>query len=359
MKSRLLAVFLVFALALTLFPAAAQDMMDPCLGLSGADCEIVKAADAKLAEMTSFTLGFKFDLSLTGLESLSGLLGTTGEGAPQALTVTADAANSPLVINPTAADPMAAFAMAMDVNGSITGTGTDDQSGTFSFVIVDGVFYAKDPETGQWMGGPLSEFLDSAGMAGLPVDPAALMEGDMGAMGAAADPTALLAGSGLSPEDLAALMSVQGFTSQARLADAEMMGQKMYAFESKVDFVPLLSSPEFQKVLTNLATASDDPDMAQIGQIGMLLPMLLQEGNIKTTRWIGADDMWVHRLVLEANVVVDLNAMMSMGGGAAGGDVPKMEPVVLRLLLDVELSAHNATTAPTAPEGAQMMEMGS
>ncbi|NWG16394.1 MAG: hypothetical protein HXY41_07140 [Chloroflexi bacterium] len=356
MKSRLLAVFLVVALALTLFPAAAQDMMDPCLGLSAADCEIVKAADAKVAELTSFTQSFKFNLSLSGLQTLSGLMGTTGEGAPQALTITADAANSPFVLNLAASDPMAAFAMAMDVNGSITGTGSDDQSGTSSFVIVDGVFYAKDPETGQWMGIPLSEFLDSAGMAGLPVDPAALLEGDMGAMGAAADPTALLAGSGLSPEDVAALMTVEGFTSQTRLADAEMMGQAMYAFESKIDFVPLLSSQAFQNILTNLAASSDDPSMAQAGQIGMMLPMLLQEGNIKLTRWIGANDMWIHRVVVEANVVVDLAAMM---GASGGSNAPQMEPITLRMMLDVELSAHNATVAPTAPEGAQMMEMGS
>lgn len=84
----------------------------------------------------------------------------------------------------------------------------------------------------------------------------------------------------------------------------------------------------------------------------MLLPMLISEGDIQLTRWIGADDMFVHRLVLGINVKVDLGMLM---GGMGGSDMPEIEPITLRMSLDVQLSNHNATAAPTAPADAQII----
>lgn len=355
MKSRLLAVlFVVVAMFGMLSAVSAQDM-DPCLGLSAADCDILKAADAKLEEMVSFTQSFTFNLTLGGLDSLGMMMGGMGSGEPSGpVVISASASNSPFVTFPDATDPLKSFALAIDISGSVSGTGTDDTSGSQSFMIVDGNAYVQDPASGQWIGFSLLDLIESGALesAGLPLDPTALLEGDMGAMGAATDPAAALAEAGLSPDQIAGLMNVSGFLSQARVADAEANGQRMYAFESKIDFVPLFSSSEFQNMLMGLASAAGESDLAEVGELAMLLPMLISEGDIQLTRWIGADDMFVHRLVLGINVKVDLGMLM---GGMGGSDMPEIEPITLRMSLDVQLSNHNATAAPTAPADAQII----
>lgn len=353
MKSRLLAILLVLVMALVMIPAVSAQEIDPCLGLSADDCAILQASDAKAEELNSLTMGFNFNLEIGGLATLGAMMGTADESVPNSITITADAANSPFVAFPDATEPLKSFALAMDVNGSVAGTGSSDTSGTTSFVIVDGNFYMKDPASGEWIGFSLKEAVESGMLAemGLPFDPAAMLEGDMSSMQSAADPAAALAAAGLTTDQVTALMSVPGFLSQTRAADAELHGQKMIAFESTVDLVPLFASTEFQEVLTAAASASgDDSSMAQVGQIGMILPMLVKEGNVKVTRWIGADDQFPHRAVIEVNASVDVGAMM----GGASADAPAMEPITLKLVLDVDLSGHNATAAPVAPEGATM-----
>jgi hypothetical protein len=81
----------------------------------------------------------------------------------------------------------------------------------------------------------------------------------------------------------------------------------------------------------------------------MLLPMLVKEGNVKVTRWIGVDDKYVHRMILDINAAVDLAAMM----GASGSSTAQApEPITFKLSLDAQMNNYNATTAPVAPEGA-------
>ncbi|MBI5667065.1 MAG: hypothetical protein HZC41_03585 [Chloroflexi bacterium] len=350
MKSRLWALVLVFVLVVGMISTVSAQEMDPCLGLSSDDCAILQAADT--ATLNSFTASFDFNLQLTGLGTLSAMMGSADEGAPESITITANASNSPIVMNPDAADPSSALAMAMDVNGSISGLGEGtDTSGTFSFVIVDGVFYAKDPETGQWHGMTLEDAAAELGGAGLPVDPSSLLQGDMSSMGAATDPAAALAEAGLAPEDVEALMNVEGFLGQQRVADTELHGQPMATFESTVDISALLASSEFQNILMKASQSSDNPDAAQVAQIGMMLPMLVKEANVKLTRWIGVNDQLPHRMMLDVNATLDIGAMM---GAAGGSDAPQMEPVVFKMTLDIELDQHNATTAPVAPEGAIM-----
>jgi hypothetical protein len=351
MKSRVLAILLVFVFVLGMVSTASAQEMDPCLGLSADDCAFLQASDAKSAEIQSFTLNFDFNLELDNLAAAAMMMGSTDASTPNTITVTANASNSPVVMNSAAADPSSALAMAMDVNASVTGTGTGDESGTFSFVIVDGVFYAKDPETGEWKGMTLEDAASQLSDSGMPFDPSSLLQGDASELGSMTDPSAALAQAGLAPEDVEALMSVPGFVGQQRVADADMEGQTMAVFESKVDFVPLLTSQELQEILTKMSASSSDPNAAQVGQMGMLLPMLVKEGNITLTRWIGVDDQYLHRLTLDINIAVDLAAMM----GAAGGEAGQAEPITLKLTLDVGLNNINSTTAPVAPEGAVMV----
>lgn len=356
MKSRVLAILLVFVFVLGMISTVSAQEMDPCLGLSADDCALLQASDA--ADVQSFTLNFDFNLELNNLAAAAAMMGSADEGAPNSIAITASASNSPIVTDPTASDPSAAMAMAMDVNYGVSGLGAEsDQSGTLSFVIADGVFYAKDPETGEWKGMTLEDAASELSGSGVPFDPSSLLQGDTSSLNTMTDPTAALAEAGLEPADIEALMGVPGFIGQQRVADAELEGQPMAAFESTVDFVPLFTSQELQSLLTKLSTASDDPDTAQIGQMGMLLPMLVKEGNVKLTRWVGVNDQYLHRMVLEINAAVDLAAMMGAAGGEGAGAAA--EPITLKLLLDVQLNNINSTTAPVAPEGAVMEESGS
>lgn len=346
MKSRLAVFMLVFVLMLSAVVTVSAQGMNPCLGLSASDCQILADADAKAAELTNFTQSFKFSLDIGGLGMLA--------PGMSAINISADASNSPFVLNvakATADDPTAALAMAMDLNGSISGTGEGDSAGSFSFVIVDGVFYMKNPENGQWMGVKLAELVEAAGSQGLPFDPQALLEGDTGGVEAMGDPAAALEALGLGDIDPMALLNTPGFLGQQRVADASANGQAQYAFESTIDFGALFKSSDFQKLLNNAlqAAAEQDPESAQMA---MLLPMFLQgsEASVKLTRWIGQSDMFLHRLVLEINANVDLNAL---AGGASSGS--QMEPITLKMVLDVQLSQHNATAVPTAPAGAQIV----
>jgi len=349
MKSRVLAILLVFVFVLGMISPASAQTMDPCLGLSASDCAILQASDSKDSDVQSLTLSFDFSLVLDNLAAAAALSGSTDASTPNTITITASAKGSPIVMKAGSSDP-SALAMAMDVDYSVSGLGAEsDQSGTFSYVIVDGIFYAKDPASGQWKGAALSDIAAQASGAGLPFDPSSLLQGDTSQLNSMADPSAALAEAGLQPADVESLMNVKGFLGQQRLADAEMDGQKMAAFESTIDFVPLLTSQELQSILTKLSSSSTDPNAAQVGQLGMLLPMLVKEGNVKLTRWIGLDDQYVHRMNLDINAAVDLAAMM---GASASSSTQASKPITLKLTLDAQMSNYNATTAPVAPAGA-------
>jgi hypothetical protein len=191
MKSRVLAILLVFVFVLGMISPASAQTMDPCLGLSADDCAILQASDANDTEVKSLTLSFDFSLELNNLAAASAMMGTADEGVPNTITITASAKGSPIVMNAAASDPMAALAMAMDVDYSVAGLGEGtDQSGTFSYVIADGIFYAKDPATGQWKGAALSDIASQASGSGLPFDPSTLLQGDTSQLNSMADPSA-------------------------------------------------------------------------------------------------------------------------------------------------------------------------
>ncbi len=350
MKSRLAVFMLVFVLMLGAVVTVSAQGMDPCLGLSASDCQILADAEAKAAELTNFTQSFKFSLDIGGLGMLAPGMST--------INISASAVDSPFVLDAAKAmdDPTAALAMAMNLKGSISGTGEGDSAGSISFVIVDGVFYAQNPETGQWAGAKLTDVIEAAGSQGLPFDPEALLEGDTSGMDAMGDPTAALEALGLGDLDPMALLNTPGFLGQQRVADASANGQAQYAFESTIDFGALFKSPDFRNLLNGLlqSAAEQDPESAQVA---MLLPMFLQgsEASVKLTRWIGQSDMFLHRLVLEVNASIDLNALA--GGAGSGSQGAQMEPITLNMVLDVQLSQHNATAAPTAPAGAEIVPL--
>lgn len=337
MKSRLLALFLLLVMIAAIVPAASAQADVNCLGLSGDDCAIITTATENIASMQSFTQSFTFEFAVTGAAMMTG--GMDG------VNITADG-SGPFVFNTAATDPSQMFNMAMDLNGAVSGTG-DDQSGSISFVMVDGIGYIKDPESGEWKGAKLDEVFASlteqmGAMAG-----GASTDGSM--EGLTSNPAVMgLAASAMSFDP----MKIPGFLSQTREADADMMGQRMIAFNYTADLGAFLASPEFQNLMTQAASAASEAD-PQAGQMAMMAPMLasMATGNFNYTRWVGADDGFIHRIAFTGDINLDLSAMM----GASGSNAPAMPPINMKLNLTVDLSEINATTAPTAPAGATIV----
>lgn len=348
MKSRLLAFLLVIILVLSLAPlASAQDTV-MCFNLSADDCAILQAADAKSAEMTSFRIDYTFNLD-ANVSSLAAMGLSEGAG-PGTIKITSSG-GGPFMLDMAklVEDPTQAIALAMDLVAAFS-DGTTDESANVSFVIVDGVFYMKNPEGEEWVGFSLA---DAMAMSGLPIDPMSLM-----GSGAGTDPTALLGAAGMGMGDMEALANIPGFINQERLADEAMMGQTMYPFRTTIDLAALFAAPEFQTMLNQAMSAaggaSGDSSMAMMGA---MIPMLLSNSTltISTTQWIGADDLFTHRFTLDVNASVDLNALMSAAGGTS--DAPKLDPITVVLNLAVDLSEINSSFDISAPAGATMMPM--
>lgn len=349
MKSRIVTLLLALVLVLMLVPAVSAQGDPSCLGLSADDCTILQTATANSENITSFNISYKFNFGLTGLSMLapgtSDIVLTSDGGGPFAMDMA--------MMTPD--NPFAGLQLAMDMNGSLN-DGTSEQSGSFSFMIVDGNFYMQDPTSGQWAGVNLMELVNSGVLeqAGLPITPEMLMGGMAGAEAGSTDPMAALSMLGLGDMDPNSLMNIPGFITNARLADESMMGQTMYPFTTTIDMAPLFASPEFNQILSGvLETAgSSDPSMAQVGP---MVAMLLQNSQltISTGQWIGADDMFVHRFTLDINAVIDLSALM--GGAGSTSNTAQLPPINFNMSLDVSLNDINAPVSVVAPEGAEII----
>ncbi|MEZ4668254.1 MAG: hypothetical protein R3E39_10095 [Anaerolineae bacterium] len=342
MKSRLFALFMLLIMIAVLVPAASAQTDVTCLGLNGDDCAIITAANENTAKIQSFTQAFTFDFSVSGAGAMTG--GTDG------VSLKANG-SGPFVIDAAAADPSAMVSMAMDITGSAD-AGSDNQSGSISVRIVDGIIYVSDPKTGEWKGAKLADLLSSVtdqmgamtGGAG-----GASTSGTGGAAGLASNPAVMgLASAAMAFDPV----KIPGFLTQTREADADMMGQKMVAFNYTADIGALLTSPEFQKLMSQATTAATQAD-PQAAQMAMMVPMLatMATGNFNYTRWVGADDGFIHRIVFAGDINLDLSAMM----GASGSSGAQMPPINMKLNLTVDLSEINNTAAPVAPEGATIV----
>ncbi len=340
MKRHLWAILVVCAMLLGLVPSAfAQGVDLNCLGLSADDCKIVTDATANTANLRSFNQSFTFELNVSGMETLD----PTSE--PLALKASG---SGPFVLDPAAASMENGVAMALDISGEANG-----DSGTFSMVIVDGVMYFKDSSSDQWMGIKLEDAMGQAGALTGGLVPG--MGGPADGSGSEVDPAAAQAAMG-AMSALATFdpFAIDGFAGQSRLGDESLDGQTMYAFQHTFNLDALFKSPEFQKLLTDLGQVAAQADQSA-AQVAMMLPMISQlaTGEIAFTRWIGADDGFAHRIVLTADLNIDLNAMM----GASGSSGQQMPPINLQFSLSVDMSNINDTAAPTAPEGAEMIDM--
>lgn len=253
MKLRALILILLLAIA------SVANAQDACFGLSEEDCAAINSAYE--AELNSFMMDFSIDFTVTGIPDGDILFSVTGSGPFEmdAAAMMAMAEMGSMMVEDIPVD----MALTMDVSFDVPDMGA--QSATIGFVMVDNVLYLQDPESGMWAGLDLLEAANDPSLTGgLPVDPAMF-----------SDPAALgeMAGMGdMAPFE--ALLEVPGFISYTRDGDV---------FNFVADFTSLLTAPEFMSALEAIGEATGDPSIASLG---MLAPMILQEGVISVQQTV-------------------------------------------------------------------------
>lgn len=320
MKSRFLAITLTFVLLLSLIPAAGAQ--DDCFGLSADDCAILTNAGVAMEGVTSFAMSYDFSLTTSGIASL--------DPSSSDITVTSTGSGSFAMVEGGAVP----ITLEMSLDGAVD-TGAESESGSISFVIVDDFFYLQDPESGEWLGFDLASAMEM---------------GVTDALGVPFDPTMLESGAGMEQlgPALGMLGALPGLVTQERLADEEMMGQSMYAFQTAVDFAVLLDNQDFMDGLMQgvMESAGGGDDMAfAAAMLGQLLPFA--DADLSIVQWVGADDGYVHRAVITVDLSLDLGAAMEVE------DVP---PVAFNISLDVQMSDFNADFAVAAPENFTLID---
>ncbi len=311
LKVRSLVLTLGLLVALVFSSVASAQEVDPCFGLAQADCDVINSATMNtLSTVSSFYQTWTVDFSVAGLPDTAIQFSSTGEG--------------PVILDLMGGS---AFPLTLDqkvtVNADVAGEVVAGETG---LIVVDGIMYANDGTT--WRGINLIEALEQQA-GGLPFDPAALMGGDM----SSADPAAAAAmeqASAFAPAVIE-LVNVPGFLNYVRSGDS---------FVFTADVAALIKDPAFSATLSSLAETS--PDVAQVAQIGQLLPMLLQSGTVVITQNVDTASNTISSISFTLDATVNA-AMLSP-------DVT--EPIVVTLAFNVAISRANEAFTIVAPEGA-------
>jgi hypothetical protein len=355
MKARLLTLVVVLALVLGVVPviSAQGDNFLTCFNLSEADCATLMAAEENSANVKSFMMDFTVDIALGGLNAMGAMMGGETSGAGD--TTIHVTGSGPFTLAETNVFPPAA--MQLDITYTVEGS--ESASGTTSFVLVDGVAYALNPDTGAWEGALVTDLLESSGLTSLL---GGLAGGDLSQLPAGAltpdqllggNAAAMLESSGLSEDTIMSILQTPGFIDYQRLADAELLGQPMQVFSLSINSAPLFASSDFQTLLNQLLTsaASQDPSAAQAA---MMVPMLLTGATItlNQTQYVGVSDTLIHGVSLDLNAALDLNALMPPS--TAGTPTMQLPPITLTFHFEVTMDQINQTFEIVAPAGATM-----
>ncbi len=362
MKTRLLTPLLVLALILVLVPvkyAEGAEAAPECFNLSADDCALLLTAVAKTnTNISSFHQKFRVELALRGW------LGQAG-GDANDFTFSAEGEGL-FSSDPAAAlqNPFAATSMALDMETKSV-NGKQIFSVPLSIRYVDATSYWTDPLTGQWMGLSIEDamtlgmlamnMVTQMSQAPMVMAPMGQPHGGMGAVALPPSVVNLLSSGGDLTSLGLGLMSL-GMTvavpapamvvNYERLDDVDMMGQSLAPFRLEMDLAPLLSSDQFRDSLAQALMAAgestQDPNLLIVGQ---LVPEVLKNSSIKLsmTQWVGTEDQYVHKLAIDVETAVDLNAL-GLGAGA--------EPATASLHFEVTLDQINQGVNITPPKNA-------
>jgi len=306
MVSRFIPVFvLIVMFVVGALPALAQDGANPlCNGLADADCQLMMAGQASWDGVTSFSVpSYTLDFSMN-----------TGEDE-----VAVSATGSGEFVLPMGEDLSTLMIHLFVDNGSMTENG-DTQTASFEMIVLDGMAYIN--YDGEWYGDTMSEqdMADFASMGSI---------ADMGSMG-----------------DMGG-MDMTGVVTTTRAADRDMMGQSVAVFSTTVDINQLLmvvlSSPAIGDIMGQAmggdTTGMEAMSPEEMQMVGAMLAPMLGDTSLSFEQWIGADDMMLHGVALDANLHVDMS-MFS----------PDSAPITGGLHMEIELGNFNESFSVTAPE---------
>ena len=147
-------------------------------------------------------------------------------------------------------------------------------------------------------------------------------------------------------------IDLTGVITTTRNADVQEMGMNMASFSTSVDItqllVALLSSPMLG---TLLGSSGADMGLGELSpqdlqMMGMIFQPMLAGTTIDLQELIGVDDMYLHQLVLDVNLNIDLGMFGSEGAA----------PITGAVHIDVSLDQVNEMFDVTAPESYKSMD---
>lgn len=360
--TRFLTAFVV-VLALIAGPvlsAFAQDVDPACQGLSAADCEILQSAMHAQQRLTSFSVpAWSASLYLTAEQEtvFFEARGSAALALPAELTALRDAFLGVETITP---DALLAFLDQIDsatvgtiLNGLLLSLVIDELeletpeesiAGSGALLFKDSAIYVSLPAPSAentWFGEPLE--ITETDLAELDVALAqlrvALLDEEMSEAFDAAG--ALLT----MQQDLAAL--VQQHVATTRLPDDALGGQPVAVFTTTFDLKDLLADPNFAPTLLTLLEnlAAQDPEAGelelnqpQLQLVLVALNLMLTEGTLTGSQWVGLDDGYLHRVTFDGAFNFDLSIF-----GNEDEDVPA-GPVVFSVSFAADLADFDAVT---------------
>ena len=296
---RILSIAVLVALLATPFVSFAQG--DPrCNGLSEADCQIVLQAAENASGITSFSspnFTFHLDLSMPDSET----------GEVQTIVVDASGHGSA-----SFASPDEALVYLYLDEASVESDGTTQTVNDIEVILTPTMQYVK--MNGEWYGG--EEETDFSSL-------------DMSSM----DFNTLLDSMGI---DLGTSVTT------TRDADAELQGQQMAVFTTTVDIGQLLNallaSPAVGEALGMAGEGEDAMSPEEMQMVGALLAPMLAGTSIETAQWIGLDDNYVHRIIFNLALSLDMTMFAPEAGTITGA-----------LNVDAELADFNAPVSVEIP----------
>jgi hypothetical protein len=313
--TRLLSMVVVLLLmALPVSSVFAQADQNPlCNGLSAEDCDFVMSAQQMVATATSFSIPameLSFNINDGTSNTAFGVKGSGEVMLPDSGQFLLHLVLTDITMEP--ADPTLPSELEVLAND------------TMGFVKYNGEWYGQEltDKDKADLQDALGQITGAMSMGG----------GDMGMGGLGIDLT--------------------GVVTTTRGDDVDAMGMTMAAFSTNVDISKLLVAVLASPMLgTLLGSSGADMGLGEMTPQDMqMMAMIFQPMLAGTTfdvqEWIGVDDMYLHKLVVDLKINLDLG--MFGGEGSA--------PITGAVYMDVELDQVNQTFSVAAPETYKSMD---
>lgn len=333
----------------TATPVPVVRLTGPCFNLAETDCAIIEAAHASSMAAESFQFAYSAQVTASGLELLALLI----QNLPNTISIDLSG-DGAINITP---DAEASVALALTSAGTII---IDDVTRAFDLPVTlhDGYIYSEiTGEDGQREAvyTPLEDaLLDGIelpliGPLGSLVSFSALRGSEINSFGQIINLSALTG-----------LVNLDGGLPEhtvdyRRGPDDAWEGQTVYPFQLTLDIGALVNTPQMSSRIAGLFVDPNSTDPLA-GMMGQMIPRLLTglDSQLVITRYVGADDAFVHRLTVDLTFALDLGTLTQSGASSADSGIP---PVALGLALDVTVSDFNAPQTISAPPDARLLTL--